>query len=166
MSAGRVRKIAVLKHRLKTWQGQARRLALLILWAVWWGGLTFYAVVVVPIGTEVLGSVEQGFITQQVIRWHNGLTVVFLLLMLFEAYWRQSRVLWAIVATLCFAAVGLILWHARLTGMMDFKHLSVPPGFYAEHAIYLWITAAEWALGMIAPIWLFSDDSKAKSQSA
>lgn len=33
---------------------------------MWWGGLCFYAVVIVPIGTEVIGSVEQGFITQRV----------------------------------------------------------------------------------------------------
>ena len=44
----------------------AWRLFLLLVWAAWWGGLCFYAVVVVPIGTELIGSVEQGFITQRV----------------------------------------------------------------------------------------------------
>ena len=37
---------------------------LLLVWAAWWGGLCFYAMVVVPIGTELIGSVEQGLITQ------------------------------------------------------------------------------------------------------
>ena len=37
--------------------------------ALWLGGFTFYALVVVPTGTDVLGgSVEQGFVTQAVTR--------------------------------------------------------------------------------------------------
>jgi len=48
---------------------------LLIVWAVWWGGLCFYAIVVVPIGTEVIGAVEQGFNTQQVTRWQKRVIV-------------------------------------------------------------------------------------------
>jgi len=44
----------------------------LLLFAVWWGGLTFYAAIVVPIGTELIGASEQGFVTQQVTQWHNA----------------------------------------------------------------------------------------------
>jgi hypothetical protein len=51
--------------------------------------------------------------------------------------------------------ISLILWHAHLTGMMDFPNQAVPSNFYGEHAIYLWITAAEWGLGIILPVWLF-----------
>ncbi|MFM8571811.1 MAG: hypothetical protein ACKOAU_09465 [Pirellula sp.] len=49
-----------------------RRAATWILWGLWWGGLSFYAIVVVPIGTEQIGSVAQGFITQRVTQWHEG----------------------------------------------------------------------------------------------
>src|SRR5215471_8442423 len=53
-------------------------LLLSLAWGVWWGGLCFYAVVVVPIGTEEIGAVEQGFITQRVTWWHNLISGAFL----------------------------------------------------------------------------------------
>jgi len=56
----------------------AWKLCLMLAWGMWWGGLCFYAVVVVPIGTEDIGSVEPGFITQRVTQWHNALTGFFL----------------------------------------------------------------------------------------
>ena len=44
-----------------------RRFVALLAFAAWLGGFTFYAAVVVPAGTEVLGgAVAQGFITQAV----------------------------------------------------------------------------------------------------
>jgi hypothetical protein len=39
--------------------------------AGWWGALTFYGAVVVPEGTEQLGSQTQGLVTQQVTRTLN-----------------------------------------------------------------------------------------------
>ena len=61
------------------------RIFLLLVWAPWWGGLCFYAVVVVPVGTELIGSVEQGFITQRVTQWHNAWTGLFLVFLLIKA---------------------------------------------------------------------------------
>lgn len=43
---------------------------------LWLGGLTFYAGIVVPIGTEIVGGTEQGFVTQRVTNWLNALGVV------------------------------------------------------------------------------------------
>lgn len=137
------------------WRQQVGNLVFLILWCCWWGGLTFYALVVVPIGTEIIGSVEQGFITQRVTGWHNVLSGLFLLTLLLAAYRRRSRVLWIFAAALSLILFALVVWHVRLTRMMDFEQQTVPGNFYAEHAIYLWITAAEWALGMVVPIWIF-----------
>src|SRR5947209_17239059 len=49
-----------------------RRLLLLWLLMFWLGGFTFYAGVVVPIGTEVLeSSLAQGWITRRVTTWLN-----------------------------------------------------------------------------------------------
>jgi hypothetical protein len=127
----------------------------LLLWGVWWGGLCFYAVVVVPIGTESIGSVDQGFITQRVTWWHNVIFAAFLVCLAVEAYRRRSRTLWAFAIALTTIDIALILWHARLTQMMDFDSRSVPGHFYGQHAIYLWITAAEWGLGILLPAWLF-----------
>ena len=141
------------------------RVFLLLVWAAWWGGLCFYAVVVVPIGTELIGSVEQGFITQRVTLWHNGLSGLFLVSLLIEAIRRRRRELWAIVVVLAIIDIALVVWHAKLTGMMDFKQQAVPGRFYAQHAIYLWITAAEWLLGIAMPIWIVPITAKVKSQS-
>lgn len=143
----------------------AWRLFLLLVWAAWWGGLCFYAVVVVPIGTERVGSVEQGFITQRVTQWHNGLSGLFLVSLLIEAIRRRSRELWAIVVVLAIIDIALVVWHAKLTGMMDFKQQAVRGSFYAQHAIYLWLTAAEWLLGIAMPIWIVPITTHVKSQS-
>jgi hypothetical protein len=121
---------------------------LLLVWALWWGGLSFYAIVVVPIGTELIGSVEQGFITQRVTGWHNILTVGFLVCLFIEAVRMRSRMLWSLVIALAIIEVGLFSWHWHLTKMMDFADHSVPSNFYSQHAIYLWFTAAEWFLGI------------------
>ena len=125
---------------------------LLLIWAAWWGGLCFYALVVVPIGTELIGSIEQGFITQRVTGWHNALTGVFLVCLLIEAYRNPNRTLWSVVVALAITEVALVVWRSHLTGIMDFDQQTVPNEFYSQHAIYLWITAAECLLGMAMPI--------------
>ena len=54
----------------------ARRALVTVALAVWWGGLTFYGAVVVPVGTEVLGgAAEQGFVTQRVVNTSAHLVV-------------------------------------------------------------------------------------------
>ncbi|MEM7314482.1 MAG: hypothetical protein AAF497_15150 [Planctomycetota bacterium] len=40
---------------------------------LWWGGLTFYAAAVVPIGTDLFGAEMQGMVTQQATNWLNFL---------------------------------------------------------------------------------------------
>ncbi len=136
-----------------------------LLWAAWWGGLCFYAVVVVPIGTNLIGSVEQGFITQRVTQWHNGLSGVFLVCLLIEACRRRSPALWGIAAVLAIIDIALVVWHAKLTGMMDFQQHAVPGRFYSQHAIYLWMTACEWLLGVAMPIWILPLAAPVKSRS-
>ncbi len=136
----------------------------MLAWGVWWGGLCFYAVVVVPIGTDEIGTVDQGFITQRVTWWHNLMTGVFLGCLAVEAFRRRSGTL--LFSTIALGAIetALVFWHARLTGIMDFHDKSVPGSFYGQHAVYLWITAAEWTLGIILGPLLFgaSDSSGAQ----
>lgn len=125
---------------------------LLLVWAAWWGGLGFYAVIVVPIGTDILGSVEQGFVTQRVTQWHNGLSGLVLLCLLIEASRRRNRWLWAMAAALGIVTLALAVWHTKLTELMDLQQRAISTDFYAPHAIYLWITAAEWLVGLAMPV--------------
>ena len=141
------------------------KLFLLLVWAAWWGGLSFYAVVVVPIGADLIGSVEQGFITQRVTQWHNGFSGLFLVCLLIEAIRRRSPALWGIAAVLAIIDIALVVWHAKLTGMMDFQQQAVPGSFYSQHAIYLWMTACEWLLGVAMPIWILPIAAPVKSRS-
>src|SRR5580704_2726867 len=49
-----------------------RRLVLVLALMFWQGGFTFYASVVVPVGSDILGShVEQGWITRSVTNYLN-----------------------------------------------------------------------------------------------
>jgi hypothetical protein len=134
----------------------AWKFSLLLVWAAWWGGLSFYALVVVPIGTDLIGSVEQGFITQRVTRIHNAITGVFVVCLLVEAFRTRGRILWIMSGTLVITTILLVVWHSHLTGMMDFQQQTVPRRFYSEHAVYLWVTAIEWAIGMAIPVWLWA----------
>ena len=44
--------------------------------SLWWGGLTFYAGFVVPIGSRVTDATTQGFVTQRVTVWLNILALL------------------------------------------------------------------------------------------
>lgn len=123
-----------------------------MVWATWWGGIFFYAVVVIPIGTDALGTVEQGFVTQQVTRMHNGLSIVFLVCLLVEAIRVKSVVVAVIVAIFALNLVLMFVWHSHLTHAMDFEKRSVPSTFYKQHAVYLWLFAAQWLQGMLVPV--------------
>jgi hypothetical protein len=127
---------------------------ILITWALWWGGLTFYASVVIPMGSDVVGSTLQGFVTQKVTLWHNALLVCFAAMLAVEAWLRSNRALWGAFVVLAVIAAGLFYWHSTLTQQLDFKQQTVPGEFYQQHAIYLWITTAEWFVGLIMPVLL------------
>lgn len=138
-------------NRLRCFAASVWQTSFTLLFAAWWGGLTFYAAVVVPIGTRQLGSLEQGFVTQQVTRWHNTLLAAMTFYLLIESR-RRPRWFRMIVGGLLLVQAGLWLQHQQLTALMDTTSQSVTDDFYAEHAIYLWLTTAEWLLG-IAIAW-------------
>ncbi len=118
--------------------------------SLWWGGLTFYSAVVVHIGTQVLGSERQGFVTQRVTYVLNGLGLLAVIIV-----WNQVRnsrqvLPWVIWSLLGLSQLGLFVDHYRLSGMLDFETQTVPDPkiFYAEHAVYLWLTAVQWTAGL------------------
>lgn len=139
------------------------RLFLLLVWATWWGGIFFYASVVVPIGSESIGSLGQGFVTQQVSRIHNLLSLAFLVCLVLESIRLRSAFVGILTILLSINVLLLFLWHSHLTNAMNFQVHSVPSTFYKQHAIYLWLTASEWILGMVTAAILFRTTQPADS---
>jgi hypothetical protein len=116
----------------------------------WLGGLTFYSLIVVPTGAEVVGRTEQGFVTSAVTLKLNWIGTTAFVVLLWDLMVVPSRVrcgTWLMLVILQFA---LILLHPRLDQMLDFASHEVvdQAKFYGVHRIYLWLVAGQWLAGM------------------
>lgn len=121
---------------------------------MWFGGFTFYTAVVVPIGTDVLGSSRtQGFVTQQVTNTLNfigGFALAAMLLDLFLNGKRRSPLMtkWiAVLVTLILALwITLLVVHPMLDSLLEPEHEYVTDEgrFYQTHRIYLWASTIQW----------------------
>ena len=122
-----------------------------VLFAFWIGGFTFYAAVVVPIGTAVLGTVEQGFVTRQVTQYLNATGTVTLLYLLvgLRKRGRVAIVTWLIIAAAQALMFGL---HGWLDSMLDPEAMIelVPRSdFYGAHQFYLFAATAQWGAALV-----------------
>jgi hypothetical protein len=135
-----------------------RRYLVVIALMFWQGGFTFYAAVVVPIGTEVLGStLRQGFITREVTRYINISAVAALALLAWDMLagrdpsrlrrWARAGV-WVFMV-LCQAL--LFALHPYLAGMMQVKGRIIhdPETFHDIHRVYLWTHTIQWGAGLV-----------------
>ena len=131
---------------------QLRRFLAVAALAVWIGGLTFYAVVVVPVGGELLGETQQGFVTQRVTNWLNVIGAVALLLVGAYLLEHRGRLLCSNWCVLLLIEIGLCLMHVPLDRMLENETTSVldPDRFYGIHRIYLLLTTAQWLFGVVA----------------
>jgi hypothetical protein len=134
-----------------------RRLLLLLLLMFWQGGFTFYASVVVPIGTELLGSArKQGTITRQVTRWMNVAGAVALSAWAWDIAAdpaparNRQRARWLLWFSLALLLAALVWLHPRLDALFDAENLRVLDldAFTVLHRWYLWLGAAQWAGGI------------------
>ena len=126
----------------------------LLTFSVWFGGFTFYAAVVVPIGTEVLGSATaQGFVTSRVTVWLNVLCALCLTILAWDACHRTTRrsLNAAVIAIMALIVVSLFFLHPQLLKLLDSSERSVlePDRFYALHRVYLILSSALWLGGLI-----------------
>lgn len=146
--------------------GVVYRTVLLAVFALWFGGFTFYTAFVVPTGTEVLGSGRaQGMITQQVTNQLNliGGFMVALLIVDFSLGWprRSKRV--SLLMGLLTGGISIlwliILWlHLTLDGMIiNHEQISDEIEFYQTHRIYLWTSTVQWVLCWIWLLAIVSD---------
>lgn len=137
------------------------RVLLMVALAVWFGGFTFYTSVVVPIGTDVLGSSRtQGFVTQQVTHVLNiigGFALAIGLIDLFVERARRSvRVttfLSVILLLLIVLWIALLFVHPMLDLMLEPEHEYVADEarFYQLHRVYLWVSTFQW---LFCWVWL------------
>ncbi|MBI3408745.1 MAG: hypothetical protein HY040_10350 [Planctomycetes bacterium] len=131
-----------------------------LVFAVWLGGFTFYALVVVPTGHQVLKSkMRQGFITQQVTNQLNVLGVAALSLLLWQMLAvRQragsrggSRTAWLSWTVLALTLAALFWIHPRLDTMLDPVSRSVADDdrFYEWHRWYLVVATMQWMAAVV-----------------
>ena len=135
-------------------------LLLMATFAVWFGGFTLYVSIVVPIGTEILGSARaQGEITQQVTHWINLVCSLAIFLMLLEHWVGRrfgSRAKWislAIVIVLMLSQLGLFWLHDALDELIEPAKRGIRvidrDAFYLRHRIYLWLSTLQWICGWV-----------------
>jgi hypothetical protein len=132
-----------------------RPFLVLTAFALWWGGLTFYALVVVPVGTTVLDSaVAQGAVTQTVTVWLNRIGWLTLGAMVWDTTHGPTRGRWGILVLLVVIQFALLGVHARLDDLFQTQHREVldPVAFRWWHITYLWLTTLQW-LGGVAWLW-------------
>jgi hypothetical protein len=131
-----------------------RRLLVILALMFWQGGFTFYASVVVPIGQKELTDSIQGQITRQVTTYINLAGVAALPLLAWDiaaardasAARKAIRWLsWLVMA----GTLGYLFWsHDYLGDLLDRDHFERSL-FRAHHRIYLWVSTAQWAAGLL-----------------
>jgi hypothetical protein len=119
----------------------------------WQGGFTFYAAVVVPVGSEILGShLQQGFVTRTVTNYLNVAGLVALVVWGWDiAFTSDSsprrRLLRGTLWTVLLLTLGVLArLHVRLDEFLDFESFQIldHARFRALHRWYLWISTVQW----------------------
>lgn len=133
---------------------QFRRFLTLVAFAFWQGGFASYTGVVVPTATDVLGSATaQGFITRKVTIWMNVAGAVAVPIMFWDAVattrFRRSRITTTLLLAL--GLIALAVLHPRLDALLDTvtERVIDRPSFMRMHRQYLWISTAQWAVGVV-----------------
>ena len=135
------------------------RTLLLASFSIWFGGFGFYAAVVVPVGTKVLGSArQQGLITQQVTHQLNVVCGIAVAMMLIESVsgWKQLRRpsrAWqaAMVVVILASLIVLCILHQIMDPLIEPSSQTIADEdqFYLLHRIYLWTSTVQWVAGWI-----------------
>ena len=137
------------------------RFACLAALAFWMGGFTFYALIVIPTGNRLLGSIQQGLLTQQVTHRMNLSGVLALAILLPAA--RRSKWLtasWLIMAV----SLATLFWlHLRLDALTDVTVSAVSENFYGWHQAYLAAVTIQWSAALVYLWGLTADSSRVSS---
>lgn len=138
---------------------QLRRFLLFQSLALAFGGFLFYAGVVVPKGSDIVGVTTQGFVTQQVTNVLNLLATWAVLMLGWEyaaqARWRSvsaNRILLFSICTIGLSVCLLFWLHQKLDSMLDPELMEVSDSslFYLLHRFYLWVCTIQWMCSLLA----------------
>lgn len=130
-----------------------RRFVVLQAFMLWQGGFLFYAAIVVPTGTEILGSFQQGRVTREVTFSMNLIGVATLLLLALDQFQTagKQRARWIIWAFLVMTLAAQFVCHVQIERFVDFTqegHIEDYPAFYFWHRVYLCLAATQWLAGL------------------
>lgn len=135
-----------------------RRLVLLLALMFWQGGFMFYGAVVVPVGSEVLGShTTQGFITRQVTVYLNIAGVVTMALWAWELMVIEARGFsWLPWSVLVLTLGGQFDMWQKLDSFLDPTQMTVldPDRFRQWHAGYLILSTFKWVVAVGLLTWM------------
>ena len=134
-----------------------RRFAVLAALMFWEGGFTFYAAIVVPVGTDVLGSAaEQGKITRQVAPIINLSGAVALAVFAVDTVLTRSGrglkwgrwLAWLGMAG-CLGALLLLYPHLDRLFHGEEAYLDSRAAFRPWHRAYLWTISVQWGFAIL-----------------
>ena len=134
------------------------RLLLLLSFALFWGGLTFYTGFVVRIAHDVLDNpMDGGLITQRVtvlLQILGGITVLLMLWNAFQVSRKHRR--FGMALALCaivlgVALVGLTIVHGQLDAVIDVNAYKIVDrdAFVIGHRRYNQLTTVEWISALL-----------------
>ena len=129
------------------------RLLLVLAFALFWGGLTFYTGIVVRVAHDVLSDpMDGGLITQRVTVFLQWLGLATALLMLLNALLVRKAARWygnclfGCAAILVCSLIGLFIVHGHLDSVIDVAAHEVTDrdAFDTGHRRYNQLTTVEW----------------------
>jgi hypothetical protein len=148
-----------------------RRFLVFQAFLLWQGGFLFYAAVVVPIGTELLGSpLLQGHITQQVTHWMNGFGTAWAIVFAWDVFAtrdpkrRRKTSRWLGWTACVGLLAGLVLLHREMDAVLSHYEEPAYPVFRQFHIAYLWFSTFHWLIALVLAwqtlaAWRAEDDS-------
>lgn len=119
----------------------------MLLILLWLGAFTFYAAIVVPIGSEVVGKTSQGFVTQQVTYWINGFSLAVIASLIADFGRRRGTSRIVLTSLFGLQTVLLLYLHGKLSDYLHREQLGVAESdvFYEWHRGYLIVSSSQWA---------------------
>jgi hypothetical protein len=154
------------------------RLIFILLMCLWFGGFTFYSLVVIHTGHRVFGDHRQvGFLTQRVTEWLNLIGLGAIAMMLWTAaieFPKATRLARWILGSTCVLIIAvqaaLFFLHPQLDGFLDVASQTIHDRhqFKRLHLIYMNLSTVQWSatilyLGAVLALWTRPEKMKSRS---